>query len=429
MDLTVGLNEWKKAKELFVQLSQAFNPKTLNQKPVFTLGEGEGPIMLSASPLSEEILRKIFKRRASTEQFSHTVRLLPTLQSAQKQMDHWIEMLPVESGKTNKNAAFFSKVESPVKQEVNPSLKAKSEWENIHIQLQNKSNETEEFSQKANRFVIEVRLAIQTLSTSSYLSDPQPGPLRDALAKLKPLVDEMIDSLSKPGDPDAVEKQKETSLSKRPSIFRKSENGEDGRSGSISSTKLKESSQFNVKSIASPQSHRDLKKKEPMALGREQTRQEVRVEEERSSSIRKPNQLSETSTEKGQLFELVDSSDLQKAEKNESQKMKNKPPSMDQKKAEIDEVDPKIKSAPTPKINPNVAIGNQADLDAKKFSSSFFFSTAKSEQKPSSQERPSSPIALPITAATNQVLQGVPKKKKRRRYFFKNDELEEDSKY
>lgn len=427
MDLTVGLNEWKKAKELFVQLSQAFNPKTLNQKPILALGEGEGPIMLSASPISEEILRKIFKRRPSTEQFSHTVRLLPTLQSAQKQMNLWIEMLPDESGKTSKNS-FFYKLESPVKQRVDPSLKAKSERENIHVQSQHKSIGSEEFSQKANRFLIEVRLAIQSLSTSSYLSNPQPGPLRSALTKLKPLVDEMIDSLSKPGHPADVEKQEETSLSRCPSIFTKSENGQEDRSRLISSSKLNESLQFNVKSIVSHHSPRDLKNEDLMALAREPSRQEVRIEEERPPSIPKPKQFAETSTEKKQFFGSVVSPNLQNAEKSESQKMKNKPVVMDQKKTEVDEGNSRIKIVPNPKINPNVPIGNQADLDAKQFSSSFFFLAAKSEQEPSFQDRPSPPIALPITAATNQILQGAPKRKKRRRYFFKNDELEDDSK-
>ncbi len=54
----------------------------------------------------------------------------------------------------------------------------------------------EKIALRAQKLVEQVRGAIQTLSSSTYLEKPQSQPLKTALAKLKPLIDELIVALS-----------------------------------------------------------------------------------------------------------------------------------------------------------------------------------------------------------------------------------------
>ena len=184
--MSISLNEWMAAKELLVLLAQALSGKS----------DGIGaPLGFSGTAL---IAQRVFSKPFgfSSERFPHAVRLLPTLQIAKKQIERWIETLPADSSRPDQNFLPTGKPGNQHPQNGN-LLDAKQGMQGSLAKTLAQGAEPERLASKAHKLVEEVRIAIQTLSTSSFLGDPRPAPLRAALAKLKPLVDEFIEAISK----------------------------------------------------------------------------------------------------------------------------------------------------------------------------------------------------------------------------------------
>ncbi len=331
-------------------------------------------------------------------------------------MARWIEILPEESGALGKKPAP-SRDEGFLKQEKNSFLEPQSKRENIPLKLQ--TSGTEELSLKAKRLVEEVRVAIQSLSTSSYLSDPQVAPFRAALAKLKPLVDEMIDSLSKNGLD--VQKEGRLASSKHQPLFSKSESlaGESRIAPSI----LKGSPQLGLKSREMFPSTSPLK--ELNGPVNQSSEQRTRVDGGNSTGTR--NKFPEAPKEKRRTFALTDASPLPKEEIREFQKMKRElsQEMAAQEGVEMGEAQSSRPKTTQPAKTPKEKNGNQADSSLR--GSTAPLAMSKTEEERPFLARPSHPIVLPLAqAAVNSILSSALKKKKRKRYFFKHDEREDE---
>lgn len=106
----------------------------------------------------------------------HPVRLLTTLHSVQKQVEQWIAEPPKEMEAEERPATHLSRSEIGARQ---PFPK-----------------ETSSLSKQAQKLIDQVQDAIVKLATSTYIQDPQEVPLREALKKLKPNLDRIIDSMT-----------------------------------------------------------------------------------------------------------------------------------------------------------------------------------------------------------------------------------------
>lgn len=193
--------EWAKAQEFLLKLVQILGPYAnqgiLQQGAISSLPRN------FFIPPSGEIGR-----------FKFDARLLTTLQEAKKEVDDWIEKLPEiqEDSQT-------SHLISPQKDKTSPltakgernkegtALIQAGESDPAQIKLKNQaipnafspvllSKEAEpkvKTPAYAQQVVDQVRQAIQTLSASSYLTDPQAEPLKEELRRLKPLIEQLID--------------------------------------------------------------------------------------------------------------------------------------------------------------------------------------------------------------------------------------------
>lgn len=147
--------DWLEAQDLLLKLVQILKPLTSEK------GE-RGAVVFRffvppPAPFGEE------------PHFRHPVSLLKTaLDATQKQMDAWMEKLdmPKPASQTE-----------PKKEEHSP------------VPLQ------------AQRVITQVRNAIGSLCTSSNIYEPQAAPLREALKRLKPMIDELIEAVSHDGMP------------------------------------------------------------------------------------------------------------------------------------------------------------------------------------------------------------------------------------
>lgn len=164
--MEISRSEWLKAQGLLVQLVRVLTPLTQQ----------------------EEGLLSLFPQKLSLEEksFSHSVRLLSTLQTAKKEMEQWVqEEIPVASSEPNRSL--------PVRGQ-------------------------------AQRLIDQVRTAIQNLSSFANLEHPKVAPFRDAIKKLKPLIDELIESVSR-GDAaeEGSRQHRAVPLSQREERFKKRE--------------------------------------------------------------------------------------------------------------------------------------------------------------------------------------------------------------
>lgn len=163
--------EWSQAQELLIKLVQVLTPLAERTVPAsFFLSRR----FVIPSGLIQDDLQPFLLR--------HPVRLLTTLHSVQKQVEQWIAEPPkeVEAGENEKG--------EPVPRETPP------------------------LSKQAQKLIDQVQEAIVKLSTSTYVQDPQEVPLREALKKLKPNLDRIIDSMTHEKEP--------SSRPKAPSHFR-----------------------------------------------------------------------------------------------------------------------------------------------------------------------------------------------------------------
>jgi|GEM_PF-4318946 len=178
--MEIKQGDWILAQGLLVLLAQTLSAKG---------GAAESlPGFAAMALLADRAFKKPVP--CASERFPRKVQLLPTLLVAQKQMECWIETIPAEEKAQDGNPAERPQINQP------PAAKEKAAPRVAPRTLAPAVPGGESVSIKAGKLIEEVRLAIQTLSTSSFLSDPKPVPIRAALAKLKPLVDEFIEALS-----------------------------------------------------------------------------------------------------------------------------------------------------------------------------------------------------------------------------------------
>ncbi len=148
--MNLNPTEWSRAQDLLVKLVHALTPLTVKEVPASLFLTRRFFIPSDWMPDS-----------ADSPLLKQPIRLLTTLHSVQEQVEKWIGEAPqssreVESGK--KQAAPLSR--------------------------------------QAEKLIAEVQEAIGKLSTSSFTKDPQEAPLREALKKLKPDLDRLIEAVS-----------------------------------------------------------------------------------------------------------------------------------------------------------------------------------------------------------------------------------------
>lgn len=160
--------DFSRAQDLLIKLVQALSPLTFRVIP------------------SSFFLNKRFFIPPSQAEFLNMeirapVRLLTNLSQVQREMGDWLEGASTVSSKTKNKEA-----------RVNPTDGA----------------EAKPISKQAQQLIAQVHDAIAKLTTSSNFKDPQKVPIREALNKIKPQLDEIIKTVS----------LKET-IESRPSVF------------------------------------------------------------------------------------------------------------------------------------------------------------------------------------------------------------------
>jgi len=392
--MSISLNEWMAAKELLVLLAQALSGKS----------DGIGvPLGFSGTAL---IAKRIFSKPFgfSSERFPHAVRLLPTLQIAKKQIERWIEILPADSGHPDQNLLPTGKSGNQHPQNGN-LLDAKQGMQGSLAKTLTQGAEPERLTSKAHKLVEEVRIAIQTLSTSSFLGDPRPAPLRAALAKLKPLVDEFIEAISK----NSLDPQQNGSFSpfKHQPRFRA-----EHKEGNISRAPLSLIGQqalldFNDASAHQIQ-HMNMPNKASLLVNKNTRNNPLEGSKKSDSALNRAQPLEESlANEKKRADVSIEARLLTKKETSDLKK----------KAAE-----PLI-----PNFQIQAASDLETDFDRRRNASPAASLSQPEEQKGrAAQERPPLPIFLagPVPGQ-NQIPLEAAKKKKRRRYLFK-DEKETD---
>jgi len=229
--------EWARAQELLLKLVQVLGPFAAKEP--------------NPQTMAFSLTRNFFVPPSGEfPRFRYAARLLTTLAEAKMEVDDWIGKLPEnqpepgselspkpdpknevativkdlapkkenESPKTEKEGASPSK-EMPPSSKPNASMAANFSFktkkgENFPSDktlgkndmngrtIPSPSSEGKanpQVTTQAQKVLDQVRQAILTLSTSAYLVDPKAAPLRDALKRLKPLIDQLIDAVSQDG--------------------------------------------------------------------------------------------------------------------------------------------------------------------------------------------------------------------------------------
>jgi len=212
--MDVNSDDWTAAKGLLVLLAQTLSAESA----------GGGILAFDGiSTVAERVLnRPVY---LPVERIPHPVHLISTLRQAQTQIAQWIERLPPERGEEPKRreepvAFSFNRKEAPLSPVLRPDAgpiggkeiplfpKSGRKTEEPLVARQEKGvfpqstqaalpeAPSERLAGKTGKLIEAVRSAIQTLSTSSFIEQPQSAPLRAVLSKLKPLVDECVEALS-----------------------------------------------------------------------------------------------------------------------------------------------------------------------------------------------------------------------------------------
>jgi hypothetical protein len=165
--------EMLKAQDLLVQLVQIFEPLAKKEAPSISFLNQRFFI-----PPNED---------SPMLRLRHPVSLLKTtLDSAQEQIAEWIEQLPADKA-TEISEKPTAPKEAPAPKKGEAPQPTLSEKQKPPLSLQ------------AQKLIVQVRDAIVTLCTSSNIVDPKAAPLREALIRIKPLIDEIIKAVSQEG--------------------------------------------------------------------------------------------------------------------------------------------------------------------------------------------------------------------------------------
>lgn len=169
--------DWMKAQDLLLHLVQILTPfaeKGAEKKATLLNNRFFVP-----PPLSSE----------ETPAFRHPVSLL---RATQEQLDLWIEQLPPTAG--------------------TPVEKKEGRGEAGAVKKEGDRPSRPPLFMQAGFVIKQVRDVISSLCTSANLVDPKAPPLRDALVRIKPLIDQLIDAVSHEGGMHSAdqEKQRET---------------------------------------------------------------------------------------------------------------------------------------------------------------------------------------------------------------------------
>lgn len=203
LDFFMDLNriEWSKAQDLLIQLVQILSP----------LAERGST---AVSFLNKRFFIPPNQEDAQIFRFRHPVSVLKTtLHSAQEQVSEWIEQLPaLEEAKPDKReveeteqARKKAPVPLPQKEasvQSPPPRKGEEKAADPNASKKTPSSEPRQnqpLSLQAQKLINQVRDAIGTLCTSSNIVDPKAAPLREALIRIKPLIDEIIKAVSHEG--------------------------------------------------------------------------------------------------------------------------------------------------------------------------------------------------------------------------------------
>lgn len=159
--------EWSQAQDLLIKLVQVLTPLTERIVPAsFFLSRR----FVIPSGLMQDDCPSVPLR--------HPVRILSALHTVQQEVEKWIGKAPQEIEERK------GEVRPPVSR--NPNV----------------PKETPPLSKQAQKLIHEVQKAIGELANSTYIQDPKEAPLREALKKLKPNLDRIIDSMAHEKEPE-----------------------------------------------------------------------------------------------------------------------------------------------------------------------------------------------------------------------------------
>ncbi len=160
--------EWSEAKDLLLSLVQVLTPLTERiVSPSFFLSRR----FVLPSALAQEDCPSILSR--------HPIRILSALHTVQKEVNKWIGAPPERDCENGERAEAPPLKEARVPPREAPSL-----------------------SKQAQKLIREVQKAIGELASSTYIQSPTEAPLRAALTKLKPNLDQIIDSMAHEKEPE-----------------------------------------------------------------------------------------------------------------------------------------------------------------------------------------------------------------------------------
>ena len=387
-----SFQEWSPVKELLTMLAQLLSLKSGGN----FLPEGSEDTAFIAA----EVFKNPLAFGSSNERFLHTVRLLPTLHNVQSKMAQWIETLPSNMDQTVENA--ISKEQNSNEKGGQPFVPKSSA----------KASESELLASKAQRLVGEVRITIQTLSTSSFLSNPQPGPLRDVLAKLKHLVDELIEALSQ----NSMDPHQEGSFTpfKHQAIFQKSQEKKEAiplslfqdANTTVFSEKQRMKSSFHPRHLTKTSDFSFFSK--PQASKSQPAKTPTSEPSFSSKQAKQQDPIATPKKEDSSQDSLINRSLNEPHTKNSR-----------------DTSTPSTPNFPKPPLDRTEE--NETKLRWNR-SSSHLISQLEEETGRRAPDRLPIPICLPNPASgTHQRPLAAAKKKRQKRYFFKDDLQEDDS--
>lgn len=175
---------FSKAQDLLIKLVQVLSPLTVRTIPASFFLSKRFFIPPSESELQEMGMRS-------------SVRLLTNLTEVQKEMGEWLEEATVPSQKPEEGKEAKGKM-THSGQKLSPNAKTERDRSFLGEKAQAVSSKTQvnPISKQAQTLISQVHEAIGKLSSSSYFKDPQEEPLREALKKIKPHLDKIIELVS-----------------------------------------------------------------------------------------------------------------------------------------------------------------------------------------------------------------------------------------
>lgn len=199
--------EWTQAQDLLRKLVQTLTPLTSGvaprRSPLSPNSASMGPELI---PFNKRLFIPSFGE--SLPSFPYPVRLLSALRSTQQQMEELIEKLPIAeihfsketAAKSLKKITAENTKETAAKplEKITAEKTEFTEKESVAVQkVPQRSPVSASVSGQAQKIIDQVRDAIGTLSNSANLVDPKAAPLREALKRLKPLVDALIHAVGR----------------------------------------------------------------------------------------------------------------------------------------------------------------------------------------------------------------------------------------